>query len=171
MGGAIYNFVNVAIEGIKRLMVQIYREALQTVFAKQVEAIASAIASVMKSIPFPLNLALVGGAIAATSALFSGLKPKRFEHEGLAVGPTFAMLGEKKPERVIHEEKYQTLRTQAAMAGGPAVRINFAPQISAIDSHDVERFFRTKGREQIEKIFRDNVGGIASEIKAVMEKV
>ena len=92
LGGIIHGFVAEAINALKRFTMSILVESAKTIFAKQAEAIAGVIASVMKSVPFPLNLILVGGAIAAVSALFSGLKPKSYAAGGYVPEETFAHL-------------------------------------------------------------------------------
>ena len=92
LGGVIHGFVAEAINALKRFTMSLLVESAKVVFAKQIEAIAGVIASVMKSVPFPLNLILVGGAIAAVSALFSGLKPKSYAAGGFVPEETFAHL-------------------------------------------------------------------------------
>ncbi len=92
LGEAIQGFVSAALMALKRFTMEIIVSATKTVFAKQAEALAGVIASVMKSVPFPLNLLLVGGAMATVSALFSGLTPKKFEHGGFVPTETFAHL-------------------------------------------------------------------------------
>jgi len=71
---------------------------MKIVAAKLLESIAGVIASVFTSVPFPLNFALVGGAIAGVAALFSGLK---MAEGGIVNSPTIAMIGEAGPEAVI----------------------------------------------------------------------
>ncbi len=91
-GEAITGFVAAALNALKRFTMELLVESAKAIFAKQAEALAGVIASVMKSVPFPLNLLLVGGAIAAVSALFSGLTPKKYEQGGFVPQETFAHL-------------------------------------------------------------------------------
>ncbi len=90
--GVIHGFVSAALNSLKRFTAELLVESLTTILAKKAEALAGVIASVMKSVPFPLNLLLVGGAIAAVSRLFSGLKPKKMEAGGFVPTETFAHL-------------------------------------------------------------------------------
>jgi hypothetical protein len=71
--------------------------AAREIIASQATAIAKVIASVM-ALPFPLNLALVGGAIAAVSALFHAI---HFAEGGVVTKPTLALIGEAGPEAVV----------------------------------------------------------------------
>ncbi len=118
MGEAFSGFVRSAITGIGQLMTTTLMASAKEILAKKAEAIAHAIASVMKSIPFPLNLALVGVAIAGVTALFS--KIKAFGEGGIVTRPTLAMIGERGPEAVMPLGRFGMA---AAGAGGMTVQI------------------------------------------------
>lgn len=146
LGEAMHGFVTMAINALKRFVTEILTSAATTVLAKQAEAIAGAIASVMTAVGFPLNLILVGGAIAAVSALFAGLKPKRYEAGGYVPQETFAHLHA--GERVLSAADVR--RGVGAGAGG-GINITVAPviQISAMDALGVRDFMRNRGLEEI----------------------
>lgn len=98
LGEAFKGFTKTAIGALKDLVTGILTSAMKNILAKQAEAIAGVIASVMTSIPFPLNLAVVGVAIAAVAALFGAIKLA----EGAIVNrPTTAIIGEKGTEVVL----------------------------------------------------------------------
>lgn len=143
LGEAMHSFVGTALNALKRFTMDLLVQSAKTIFAKQAEAIAGVIASVMKSVPFPLNFALVGGAIAGVSALFSGLKPKKFQAGGDVPVDTFAQL---------HAgEKVLSAAEVRRGAGGSGVTINVSPiiNISAMDSMGVRDFMRNRGLPQI----------------------
>lgn len=98
LGGAFKSLVSDALGALKNLVVGMLTSAAKEILAAQAVTIAHTIESVMTSIPFPLNLALVGGAIAAVSALFRKIK---LGEGGIVTGPTLAMIGERGPEAVI----------------------------------------------------------------------
>ena len=94
------NFVQSAIKGIGQLVVaQLIASKKEWLLAKTT-AIAKGIASVFKSIPFPLNIALAAGAIGIITTLFS--KIAKFEKGGIAGlhGPELILVGEKGPEEI-----------------------------------------------------------------------
>ena len=90
VGGAFKSMVTDAIQSIKSLVTEQLMASAKTILAEKAKAIASIIAKVMASIPFPFNLAVVGGAIAAVAALFS--KIKFFGEGGIAWGPQLAVV-------------------------------------------------------------------------------
>lgn len=118
-GNAFRSMANSVIGALKEMVAEMLKSAIKTIAAKKAEAIASQIASVMKSIPFPLNLAVVGGAIAAVSRLFSAIK---LGEGGIVTRPTFAMVGERGPEAVIPLNRYPGFAIAAA--GGPSINLN-----------------------------------------------
>lgn len=143
LGEVIHGFVGQALNALKRFTTELIVESAKVTFAKEAEAIAGVIASVMASVGFPLNLVLVGGAIAAVSALFSGLKPKKFQAGGDVPVDTFAQL---------HAgEKVLSAAEVRRGAGGGGVTINVSPviNIAAMDSMGVRDFMRNKGLPQI----------------------
>jgi len=83
---------------LKGLVVQELIAAAKTILAEKAKAISKVIASVMAAIPFPFNLAVVGGAIAAVTALFSRFG--KFGEGGVAWKPQLAVVGEKGPELI-----------------------------------------------------------------------
>ena len=98
LGEAFKGFTKSAIGALKELVTGLLTSAMKNILAKQAEAIAGVIASVMTSIPFPLNLALVGAAIAGVAALFGAIK---LAEGGVVTKPTLAMVGEAGTEAVI----------------------------------------------------------------------
>lgn len=150
IGTAFKNLATNAIQALKSLLVQELLNAAKTLIAKKVEAIASVIASVMKSIPFPLNLVLVGVGIAAVTALFSKLKLKE---GGLVTQPTTALIGEAGPELVIPLDKLKALQPAFAGAGGEFKQYNyFYGDIHNVgDIDEISRQLAEKTRRAIEQ--------------------
>ncbi len=143
LGEVIHGFIGQALNAFKRFTTEIIVESAKLIFAKQAEAIAGIIASVINSLGFPASLLVVGGAIAAVSALFSGLKPKKFEAGGDVHAETFAHL---------HPgEKVLSAAEVRRGSGGGGVTITVAPvfQISAMDALGVRDFIRNKGLPEI----------------------
>ena len=66
------------------------------------EAIAFIIEKVMAALPFPINLAAVGAAIAAVNTLFGAIK---LAEGGIVTRPMLALVGEAGPEAVIPLDK------------------------------------------------------------------
>ena len=66
------------------------------------QAIAFIIEKVMAALPFPINLAAVGAAIAAVNTLFGAIK---LAEGGIVTRPTLALVGEAGPEAVIPLDK------------------------------------------------------------------
>ncbi len=99
VGDAFKSLVADAIGAIKQLVTEELMASAKTILAEKAKAIASIIAKVMASVPFPFNLAIVGAAIAAVTALFS--KIKLFGEGGVAWGPQLAVVGEKGPELIL----------------------------------------------------------------------
>ena len=141
LGDIIHGFVEGAINAFKRFTIDILVGSAKIIFAKQAEAIAGVIASVMLSLGFPLNLIAVGAAIAAVSALFSGLTPKKFEAGGFVPTETFAHLHP--GERVLSAAEVR----RGVGGGGGGVTINVSPvlNIAAIDALGVRDFMRNLG--------------------------
>lgn len=121
-GNAFKSMAKTAIRALEEMVAATLKSAIKTIAAKKAEAIASQIANVMKSIPFPLNLALVAGAIAAVSKLFSAIK---LAEGGIVTKPTLAVVGEAGPEAVIPLDRYPAF----AMAGAGGPNINLAVNI------------------------------------------
>ena len=69
----------------------------------QTKALAAGIASVMKALPFPLNLAAVGGMIAAVTAIFA--KIRKFEKGGRVPTRQIVEVAEREPEWIIPESR------------------------------------------------------------------
>lgn len=113
-GSAIKSTVNTAISELKKLVAGMLASAAKNIIAEQAQAVAGVISSVMMSVPFPLNLALVGGAIAAVNALFSAIK---LGEGGLVTGPTLALVGEAGPEMVLPLNKLDLFSGAAGAAG------------------------------------------------------
>lgn len=118
-GNAFKSMAQTAISALRDLVTETLKSAIKTIAAKKAEAIASQIANVMKSIPFPLNIALVAGAIAAVSKLFSAIK---LAEGGVVTKPTYALIGEAGPEAVIPLNRYPAFAM--AGAGGPNINLS-----------------------------------------------
>jgi len=124
-GNAFRSMANSVIGALKEIVVEMMKSAIKTIAAKRAEAIASVIASVMSKIPFPINLAVVGGAIAAVSKLFSLIK---LAEGGIVTRPTLAVVGERGPEAIIPLNQYG--RAIGAGAGGVSMTVNFYGDIN-----------------------------------------
>jgi hypothetical protein len=98
LGEAFKSTVNTALSALRDLVTGMLLASVKEVLMAKAVAIANVIKSVMQSIPFPLNLALVGVAIAGVSALFSKI---HLAEGGIVTRPTYAMIGERGPEAVI----------------------------------------------------------------------
>lgn len=146
LGEAMHGFISAAINALKQFVMEILTSAAATIFAKQAEAIAGVIASVMTTVGFPFNLLLIGGAIAAVTALFAGLKPKKYEAGGYVPQETFAHLHS--GERVLSASE---VRRGVGAGGGGGITINVSPaiNISAMDSLGVRDFMRNRGIVEI----------------------
>jgi hypothetical protein len=150
MGEAFSGFVKSAITGIGQLMTTTLMASAKEILAKKAEAIAHAISSVMKSVPFPLNLVLAGVAIAGVTALFS--KIKAFGEGGIVTRPTLAMIGERGPEAVLPIGRFGMA---AAGAGGS---INFKQYVyfsgdirTAWDIDEISEKLARKTQEAIQR--------------------
>lgn len=116
-------------------------------------ALGQIIPKIMAALPFPFNLLATAGAILAIKTIFKGI---RSMEEG----------GTVEREGIYHlhkdEEVVPAQQAAAAPAVGSrsAVTYNITFRIQALDSVDVERWFRSVGTKQIEEIFRRNQGGI-----------
>lgn len=99
MGDVMESFANDAGAVMRKFLADLVTETMRTWVLKQTQALASVVASVMKGVPFPLNLALVGGAIATVTALFS--RVRAFEEGGIVTRPTMGLVGEAGPEAII----------------------------------------------------------------------
>jgi len=164
LGGVIHGFVAEALNAVKRFTMELIVSSVKVVFAKQIEAIAGVIASVMKSVPFPLNLLLVGGAIATVSALFSGLTPKSYATGGYVPEETFAHLHA--GERVLSAAE---VRGQA-VAGSHEIHNHFSFHINAFDGPDVVRVVEGKIMPALKKAYSRNVSGFAQSLSQEMKK-
>jgi len=98
LGDAFKSTVNTALDALRDLVTGVLLASMKEIMAAKAVAIANAIKSVMQSIPFPLNLALVGIAIAGVTALFSKI---HLGEGGIVTRPTTALIGERGPEAVI----------------------------------------------------------------------
>ena len=105
VGEAFKSFVGDAINALKSLVVETLLASAKTILAEKAKAIASMIAKVIAAVPFPLNLVVIGGAIAAVKALFSTIK---LGEGGVVMTPTPAVIGERGPEAVIPLNKLGT---------------------------------------------------------------
>lgn len=121
LGGVIHGFVAEAINALKQFTMSILVESAKIIFAKQAEAIAGVIASVMKTVKFPFSLLIVGGAMAAVSALFAGLKPKKFEAGGYVPEETLAHLHP--GERVLSAAEVRREARPSDVPGMPPQKI------------------------------------------------
>jgi len=111
LGEAFKGTAGIALSALQDLVTGTLMASMKEILAAKAVAIANVIKSVMQSIPFPFNLALVGTAIAGVSALFSRIKLAK---GGIVTKPTLAMIGEHGPEAVIPLDRPGAL----AMAGG-----------------------------------------------------
>jgi hypothetical protein len=144
--GEVYaNFIKSAIAGIEMLALKEIWAATMTVKSKKTEALASHIANIFKSVPFPLDLVLAAGAFAVVNSLFS--KILKFEKGGFAERPIIAEIGHG-PEYVLPEPRLEQLiertiireRTLAPAGGGHggALTINMGVHIKTNGLSDSE---------------------------------
>jgi len=118
LGKAFKDMANTAIDALKSVVMETLKSTIKKIAADKAAAIAHVIESVMR-LPFPLNLAVVGGAIAAVTALFSKIK---LAQGGIVTKPTVALIGEAGPEAVIPLNRYPGFAMAAA--GGPSINLN-----------------------------------------------
>jgi len=148
IGQAFGNLAKFAIKALKDIVRQEAVTALKTLIKEKGKAIAKVITSVM-SLPFPLNIALVGGAIAAVTLLFS--KIKLFGKGGIAGlhGPELIVAGEKGPELITPLSKVGT-----EIGGGFILRQtnNFYGDISNVgDLDEISKRLAEKTRRAVER--------------------
>ena len=86
-----------------------------------------------------------------------------FQYGGIAWTPQLATVAEREPEIIMPLREYR--QEKRGEGGGGGIVINFAPQISAMDSQDVRKFFQTKGREEIISLLKTNLRGFGREFK------
>jgi len=103
MGETIGGFVDDVIGHMGRLLMEMVTETIKTWVLKQTQALASGIASVMKALPFPINVIAIGGMIAAVTALFA--KIKKFEKGGRVPTRQIVEVAEREPEWIIPESR------------------------------------------------------------------
>ena len=119
-------------KAISDMLVTEAMAAIKTILLEKSKAISKVITSVM-SLPFPLNIALVAGAIAAVNALFRKHTTTKFAEGAAFEKPTLiqnAIAGEAGPEYLLPERKLASIVRDAmtmprlsyshAMAGGGA---------------------------------------------------
>ena len=103
----------VAGRGVEQLGQDIMRTARQVITAKMYEAIAHQLAAMFATLgPFAFAAASAGAA--GVTALFNSLIPTSFAQEGIAFGPTLAMIGDRpgsKGEVVMGLERYEAMLT------------------------------------------------------------
>jgi len=145
---AFKNLASGAINSLKKTAMEAVSSAVTKILAAEGTAIASVIASVM-SLPFPLNLAVVGGAIAAVSALFHRIK---LGEGGLVTGPTTALIGEKGPELVVPLKKLGGLFKCGGQGQGVTLQqtLHFHGNINS--SYSVDEISRILGERTVQAI-------------------
>jgi hypothetical protein len=137
-----------AIKWVRDIAVSVAAGAAKEIVAAQAASIALAIKSVMASVPFPLNLALVGVAIAAVSALFHKI---HLGEGGLVTRPTTALIGEKGPELVVPLKKLGLLRAGAQGQGVTLQQtLHFHGNINS--SYSVDEISRILGERTVQAI-------------------
>lgn len=141
MGTIFHDIVTKMIADLGKLVIMEMLAAKKSIIADQMKSVASFIASIFESIPFPFNIALAAGAFALVSKLFSKLT--KFAKGGAFEKPTViqnAVVGEAGPEYLLPEAKLirivqsamrfnpftavPSLTPAAAMAGPGSVSIN-----------------------------------------------
>jgi phage-related minor tail protein len=122
LGEAFKTTAQTALDALKDLVTGTLLASMKEIVAAKAVAVAHVIKSVMASIPFPLNLALVGGAIAAVSALFSKIK---LAEGGIVERPTYALIGERGPEAVIPLDRPGALAGALGGAGITLRQVNY----------------------------------------------
>jgi hypothetical protein len=151
VGTAFKGLASDALKAVGSIVSGLVSETVKVVAAKQVQAIASVIASVMASIPFPLNIALVGGAIAGVSALFHAL---HLAEGGIVTGPTFALIGEAGPEAVIPLSK----ASKAGIGGGIQIHMTNHFHGDIKTDADIESFSAKMGLKIQQAVMRGRRG-------------
>ena len=103
----------IAGRGVQELGRDITRTARQVITAKMYEAIAHQLAAMFATLgPFAFAAASAGAA--GVISLFNSLIPTSFAQEGIAYGPTLAMIGDRpgsKGEVVMGLERYEAMLT------------------------------------------------------------
>jgi len=140
LGGVISNWSRKAIQDVASLSLQYGLMSKKDLAASQATGIAAVIKSVMMAIPFPFNLIVVGGAIAAVSALFHAIK---LGEGGVVTRPTNALIGERGPEAVVPLRKYGLMPALAGAGASVTVNAHFYGNIGS--QVDVDQIGKTLG--------------------------
>jgi hypothetical protein len=117
VGEAFKGLARDAVQALKDIVTQELVAAAKTIISEKAKAIAKIITKVIAAVPFPFNLAVVGGAIAAVTMLFK--KIKLFGEGGIAWKPQLAVVGEKGPELITPLSK---LGAGGGIGGGAVIR-------------------------------------------------
>lgn len=149
VAGIVGNFVKSMIVNLGKMIIAEQMASVKTWVLKKTEAIASGIASVFKSIPFPLNIAVAGTVVGLVTALFA--KIAKFKEGGIAMTTMPAVVGER-PEAIIPLEdlpKILSRMTEGSSVGGPHVEMYNTMQINALDALSFRDFVRGNGGDEI----------------------
>jgi hypothetical protein len=150
IGEAFNAMASMALSAISKAVSAELTGSATEIAASRATAIGRVIASVM-ALPFPLNVAAVGGAIALVSALFKAI---HFAEGGIVTRPTLALIGEAGPEAVIPLRGAGRGGPVPALAGmGGQIRItaNFYGDIRS--DKDIDRMSKAMA-DQVNKAMR-----------------
>lgn len=133
LGTAIGELGKIWIGSMKDIVTATLLDSIKLILAEKAKAIAAAIASLMKALPFPANIAAIGGVIALLSKVFSGLFPKFAEGGRITEGG--GIVGEKGPELFIPETP-GTIVPAGEFGAGRRIELNFSPvfHINTLDT-------------------------------------
>lgn len=155
LGNTLKSFGLSIAASMKKLLIETMAVAAKDIMISQAKAIAAFIASVLKALPFPLNIAAIGTGIALITKFFSALPSFA---EGGRIGREGGLVGEEGPE-IFRPDRPGTIIPLKGMAQGQGTV--FAPVISlnmdAMDSIDVANFMRNTGIPEIIEALKMNI--------------
>lgn len=158
LGNMMKTMTQSMIGSLRNLTIQTIAMAGKEIMVQQAKALAGIIASIVKAIPFPLNIAAIGIGIGLINKFFSALPTFG---EGGDISRKGGIVGDKGPELFVPDRPGTIipLKGTAPALGGQGVI--FAPNIilnmDAMDSIDVDNFMRNRGMPSIIEALRMNI--------------
>lgn len=133
---------------MKNLLVESMAIAIKEILISKAKALAGIIASIVKAIPFPLNIIAIGAGIALINKFFSAIPSFA---EGGKIGREGGLVGEEGPEMFVPDRSgtIVPLKEMARGVGGMTFAPNIIMKIDAMDSMGIAEFMRNRGIPEI----------------------